>query len=429
MKKQFNLRSMAAQAIEQVVEQGQSLSNILPPLQQKVSDKDKALLQELCFGVLRVLPQLDWLINKLMSRPMTGKQRTVHYLIMVGFYQLLHTRIPAHAALAETVEGAVAIKRPQLKGLINGVLRQFQRQQEELLAEFANSENKYLFPTWLLKRLQKAYPQQWQPIVEASNQRPPMWLRVNRQHHTRDSWLALLEETGLHGFTHPDYPDAVRLETAAPVTALPGFTEGWVTVQDASAQGCIPFLAPENGERILDLCAAPGGKTTHILEAAPDADVLAVDIDEQRLSRVYDNLKRLGMKAQVKQGDGRFPAQWCGDEQFDRILLDAPCSATGVIRRHPDIKWLRRERDIPELVQLQSEILDAIWPHLKTGGTLVYATCSILPEENSLQVATFLTRTPNANLSQTGSLDQPGQQNLPGTEEGDGFFYAKIIKQ
>lgn len=420
---------MAAQAIEQVVEQGQSLSNILPPLQQKVSDKDKALLQELCFGVLRVLPQLDWLINKLMSRPMTGKQRTVHYLIMVGFYQLLHTRIPAHAALAETVEGAVAIKRPQLKGLINGVLRQFQRQQEELLAEFANSENKYLFPTWLLKRLQKAYPQQWQPIVEASNQRPPMWLRVNRQHHTRDSWLALLEETGLHGFTHPDYPDAVRLETAAPVTALPGFTEGWVTVQDASAQGCIPFLAPENGERILDLCAAPGGKTTHILEAAPDADVLAVDIDEQRLSRVYDNLKRLGMKAQVKQGDGRFPAQWCGDEQFDRILLDAPCSATGVIRRHPDIKWLRRERDIPELVQLQSEILDAIWPHLKTGGTLVYATCSILPEENSLQVAAFLTRTPNAKLSQTGSLDQPGQQNLPGAEEGDGFFYAKIIKQ
>ncbi|SCC41762.1 16S rRNA (cytosine967-C5)-methyltransferase [Kosakonia oryzendophytica] len=429
MKKKFNLRSMAAQAIEQVVEQGQSLSNILPPLQQKVSDKDKALLQELCFGVLRVLPQLDWLINKLMSRPMTGKQRTVHYLIMVGFYQLMHTRIPAHAALAETVEGAVAIKRPQLKGLINGVLRQFQRQQEELLAEFARSENKYLFPTWLLKRLQKAYPQQWQHIVESSNQRPPMWLRVNRQHHTRDSWLALLEETGLHGFSHPDYPDAIRLETAAPVTALPGFAEGWVTVQDASAQGCIPLLAPENGERILDLCAAPGGKTTHILEAAPDADVLAVDIDEQRLSRVYDNLKRLGMKAQVKQGDGRFPTQWCEDEQFDRILLDAPCSATGVIRRHPDIKWLRRERDIPELVQLQSEILDAIWPHLKTGGTLVYATCSILPEENSLQVAAFLTRTPNAKLIQTGSLEQPGQQNLPGAEEGDGFFYAKIIKQ
>lgn len=429
MKKQNNLRSMAAQAIEQVMEQGQSLSNILPPLQQKVSEKDKALLQELCFGVLRVLPQLDWLINKLMSRPMTGKQRTVHYLIMVGFYQLLHTRIPAHAALAETVEGAVSIKRPQLKGLINGVLRQFQRQQEELLAEFASSDNRYLFPAWLLKRVQKAYPQQWQQVIEASNQRPPMWLRVNRQHHTRDGWLALLEEHGLQGFTHADYPDAVRLAGAAPVTALPGFAEGWVTVQDASAQGCIKFLAPQNGERILDLCAAPGGKTTHILEAAPEASVLAVDVDELRLSRVYDNLKRLGMKAQVKHGDGRFPSQWCGDEVFDRILVDAPCSATGVIRRHPDIKWLRRDRDIPELVQLQSEILDAIWPHLKSGGTLVYATCSILPEENSQQVAAFLKRTPDAQLSLTGTPEQPGLQKLPGAEEGDGFFYAKIIKQ
>lgn len=188
-----------------------------------------------------------------------------------------------------------------------------------------------------------------------------MWLRVNRIHHTRDSWLALLENAGMKGFTHPDYPDAIRLETAAPVHTLPGFDEGWVTVQDASAQGCVAFLAPQNGEHILDLCAAPGGKTTHILEAAPEANVLAVDVDEQRLSRVYDNLKRLGMKATVKQGDGRFPAQWCGEQQFDRILLDAPCSATGVIRRHPDIKWLRRDRDITELAKLQAEILDAVW--------------------------------------------------------------------
>ncbi|MDK9365639.1 16S rRNA (cytosine(967)-C(5))-methyltransferase RsmB [Lelliottia wanjuensis] len=427
MKKQ-NLRSMAAQAIEKVVEQGQSLSNILPPLQQKVSDKDKALLQELCFGVLRTLSQQEWLINKLMSRPMTGKQRTIHYLIMVGFYQLLHTRIPPHAALAETVEGAVAIKRPQLKGLINGVLRQFQRQQEELVAEFSQSEQRFLHPEWLLKRLKKAYPQQWESIVEANNQRPPMWLRVNRIHHTRDEWLALLEQADMSGFTHDAYPDAVRLASPAPVQALPGFDQGWVTVQDASAQGCITYLAPQNGERILDLCAAPGGKTTHILEAAPQASVLAVDVDEQRLSRVYDNLKRLGLKAQVKQGDGRTPSEWCGDEKFDRILLDAPCSATGVIRRHPDIKWLRRDRDISELAQLQSEILDAVWPHLKSGGTLVYATCSVLPEENSQQIAAFLKRTSDAALHTTGTADNPGIQNLPGAEEGDGFFYAKLIK-
>lgn len=429
MKKQLNLRSLAAQAVEQVLEKGQSLSNVLPPLQQKVSDKDKALLQELCFGVLRTLSQLDWLIGKLMSRPMTGKQRVVHYLIMVGIYQLLYTRIPPHAALAETVEGSVAIKRPQLKGLINGVLRQFQRQQEELLSEFSRSEIRFLHPSWLLKRLQKAYPAQWEAIVEANNQRPPMWLRVNRVHHPRDGWPALLEEAGMKGFTHPAYPDAVRMETPVPVHALPGFEEGWVTVQDASAQGCITFLDPKNGEQILDLCAAPGGKTTHILEAAPEAQVLAVDVDEQRLSRVYDNLKRLGMKATVKQGDGRYPAQWCGEQQFDRILLDAPCSATGVIRRHPDIKWLRRDRDIAELAQLQSEILDAVWPHLKTGGTLVYATCSVLPEENSQQIKAFLLRTADAVLSETGSADLPGQQNLPGAEEGDGFFYAKLIKK
>lgn len=428
MKKQ-NLRSMAASAIEKVVEQGQSLSNILPPLQQKVSDKDKALLQELCFGVLRTLPQQEWLISKLMSRPMTGKQRTIHYLIMVGFYQLLHTRIPPHAALAETVEGAVVIKRPQLKGLINGVLRQFQRQQEELLTEFADSDKRFLHPEWLLKRLQKAYPSQWQAIVEANNQRPPMWLRVNRNHHTRDEWLALLETAEMNGFTHDAYPDAIRLASPAPVQSLPGFEQGWVTVQDASAQGCMTYLEPQNGDRILDLCAAPGGKTTHILEAAPKASVMAVDIDEQRLSRVYDNLKRLGMKAEVKQGDGRTPAQWCGDEQFDRILVDAPCSATGVIRRHPDIKWLRRDRDINELAQLQSEILDAVWPHLKPGGTLVYATCSVLPEENSQQIAAFLKRTSNATLRTTGTPDKPGIQNLPGAEDGDGFFYAKLIKE
>lgn len=428
MKKQ-NLRSLAAQAIEQVMEQGQSLSNVLPPLQQKVSDKDKALLQELCFGVMRTLSQLEWLVGKLMARPMTGKQRTIHYLIMVGFYQLLYTRIPPHAALAETVEGAVAVKRPQLKGLINGVLRQFQRQQDDLLAEFAGTEKRFLHPEWLLKRLQKAYPQQWEAIVAANNMRPPMWLRVNRTYHSRDEWLGLLKEAEMNGFPHPDYPDAVRLAAPAPVHMLPGFEEGWVTVQDASAQGCMAWLEPQNGERILDLCAAPGGKTTYILEVAPQASVMAVDVDEQRLSRVYDNLKRLKMKAEVKQGDGRTPAAWCGDEQFDRILLDAPCSATGVIRRHPDIKWLRRDRDIQELAQLQSEILDAIWPHLKTGGTLLYATCSVLPEENCQQIAAFLKRTPDARLDVTGTPERPGKQNLPGAEEGDGFYYAKLIKE
>lgn len=428
MKKTINLRSIAAQAIEQVVEQGQSLSNVLPPLQQKVSDKDKALLQELCFGVLRTLPQLEFLLGQLMSRPMTGKQRSLHYLIMVGFYQLIYTRIPPHAALAETVEGAVSLKKMQFKGLVNGVLRNFQRRQEELLNAAAQDESHWLFPLWLLKRLQKAYPQQWQSITEASNHRPPMWLRVNRQHGSRDAWLTRLRKQGTDGLIHPHYPDAVRLESPQSVHALPGFDQGDVTVQDASAQGCMIYLEPENGDSVLDLCAAPGGKTTHILEIAPKANVLAVDIDPQRLKRVHENLTRLGMEAEVKMGDGRFPEKWCGERQFDRILLDAPCSATGVIRRHPDIKWLRRDSDIAELAQLQSEILDAIWPHLKPGGTLVYATCSILPEENKEQISAFLKRHLDAKLTDTGTPDNPGIQNLPAPEEGDGFYYAKIIK-
>jgi len=429
MKKTINLRSLAAQTLERVVEQGQSLSNLLPTAQKNLSDKDGALLQELCFGVLRTLPLLEAAIKQLMARPLIGKQRTLHFLIMVGLYQLLYTRIPAHAALAETVEGATVLKRPQLKGLINGVLRQFQRQQAELMPQLEQEPQRFLHPGWLLKRLQLAWPEQWQQIIEANNQRPPMWLRVNRQHHSRDQWLALLQENGNNATFHPVYPDALMLETPSAVGQLPGFAQGWVTVQDASAQGCITYLDPQNGERILDLCAAPGGKTTHILEAAPSAQVMAVDIDPQRLKRVTENLTRLNMQAEVKQGDGRYPAQWCDGTLFDRILLDAPCSATGVIRRHPDIKWLRRDRDISELASLQREILDAIWPHLKSGGTLLYATCSVLPEENQLQIASFLERHQDAEHIPLSHDSAVGLQCFPDPQGGDGFFYAKLIKR
>lgn len=428
MKTAYNLRSIAAKSISQVLDQGQSLSAVLPGLQKNISDKDRALLQELCFGTLRVLPQLEGCLQQLMAKPLTGKQRTLHYLLMVGIYQLLHTRIPPHAVLAETVDGAVALKRPQLKGLINGVLRQFQRQQDELILRLGNTDSRYLHPSWLLNRIKKAYPQQWQQIIEANNQRPPMWLRVNRLHQTRTEYLALLQQAGIEAIAHPNYADAVRLVSPSPVHALPGFADGWVTVQDASAQGSVDLLDPQDGEMILDLCCAPGGKTTHILEAAPKAHVLAIDVDKQRLTRVHENLQRLKLNAEVKQGDGRDPQSWAGDRQFDKILLDAPCSATGVIRRHPDIKWLRRDSDISELAALQCEILEAIWPRLKPGGVMVYATCSILPEENSEQISAFLKAHPEAVLAETGDLTIPGKQNLPHAEDGDGFYYAKLIK-
>ena len=428
MKKNTNLRSLAAQLIERVVDKGESLSAILPGAQKNLSDKDRALLQELCFGVMRTLPQLEALIGKLMERPLTGKQRVLHYLIMVGLYQLLYTRVPAHAVLAETVAGAEVLKRANLKGLLNGVLRQFQRQQETLVAEVDQGTQRHLHPGWLLKRLQTAWPEQWQQIVEANNQRPPMWLRVNRQHHSRDAWLALLEETEKNAVAG-DAPDSLRLEAPTAVGQLPGFEQGWVTVQDLSAQRCALLLEPQNGESILDLCAAPGGKTTHILEVAPQASVLAIDIDEQRLARVRENLQRLGMQADVRQGDGRAPANWCGEQQFDRILLDAPCSATGVIRRHPDIKWLRRDRDIPELVSLQQEILNAVWPRLKSGGTLLYATCSVLPEENHQQISAFLAAHPDAIAEALPQGQDNGWQVFPATDGGDGFFYAKLMKK
>lgn len=426
MKNTYNLRSLAATAIYQVIDNGQSLSTVLPDLQRNINDKDKALLQEICFGVLRYLPKLEWFISQLMEKPLTGKQRTLHYLIMVGIYQLLYTRIPAHAALAETVNGAVALKRPQLKGLINGVLRSFQRQQVQLEERIANNNSQYLHPSWLLKRLQAAYPNEWQVIVEANNQRPPMWLRANSQHHTAEQYLALLEQAEISAYLHPTHPSAIRLEEPTAVTKLPGFDAGWSTVQDVSAQGCAELLEPQNGENILDLCAAPGGKTTHILELAPKANVLAVDIDETRLKRVKENLIRLKQHATVVQGDGTQPEKWADGQQFDRILLDAPCSATGVIRRHPDIKWLRRDSDINELAELQAKILEAVWLYLKTGGTLLYATCSIMPEENYQQIQKFLAKHTNAHLNDG---TEAGLQILPSAEGGDGFFYARLIKQ
>ncbi|RPD93322.1 16S rRNA (cytosine(967)-C(5))-methyltransferase RsmB [Candidatus Pantoea deserta] len=428
MTKSTNLRSLSAQLIERVIDKGESLSAILPGAQKKLTDKDGALVQEICFGVLRTLPQLEALIGKLMARPLTGKQRVLHYLIMVGLYQLLYTRVPAHAALAETVAGAEVLKRANLKGLLNGVLRQFQRQQAELLAEVDQGPQKHLHPAWLLQRLQQAWPEEWQQIVEANNQRPPMWLRVNRQYHSRDAWLALLNDSERTASAADVAPDALRLDTPAPVGQLPGFADGWVTVQDLSAQRCALLLAPENGEQILDLCAAPGGKTTHILEIAPEAQVMAVDVDAQRLIRVQENLQRLRMQAEVKQGDGRTPQAWCGDRQFDRILLDAPCSATGVIRRHPDIKWLRRDRDIAELATLQRDILEAVWSHLKPGGTLLYATCSVLPEENQAQISAFLSRHADARADILPGGKEDGLQVFPTVEGGDGFFYAKLVK-
>ncbi|OCG18318.1 16S rRNA (cytosine(967)-C(5))-methyltransferase [Gilliamella sp. App6-5] len=421
-----NIRAICAQAIFNVLEEGQSLSATLITLNYKIADKDKALVQEICFGVMRVLPELNFYIHTLMSKVLTGKNRILHYLLLVGIYQILYTRIPEHAAVGETVNAVNTLKKTQLKGVINGVLREFLRQQTSLQQKFTQDSKQQnqqsLHPNWLLTRLKHAYPQQWQAIVNANNQKPPMWLRVNLNRYTVTEYQQLLAEQQIESDTFAELPSALRLLSPVNVTKLPYFDNGAVTVQDLSAQYAAYLLAPQNGEHILDMCAAPGGKTTHILEVAPKAQVLAVDIDPSRVKRIHENLTRLNLHAKVKIGDGLTPEQWCEGQQFDRILLDAPCSATGVIRRHPDIKWLRRDSDIAQLTALQYAILNNIWAYLKTGGTLVYATCSILPDENKLQIERFLQENTRAKLQ--GDL----KQFLPTENGGDGFFYAVLKK-
>ncbi|OAN12627.1 16S rRNA (cytosine(967)-C(5))-methyltransferase [Photobacterium jeanii] len=425
----MNVRAAAAKVIYQVVDQGQSLSNVLPAAQQEIKDRDQALLQEICYGVLRWLPRLESITNKLMDKPLKGKQRVFHHLILVGLYQLGHMRIPAHAAVAETVNATKNLKKPQLRGLINAILRNYQRQQESLDQHaISHDAGRYGHPSWIVKMLKASYPEQLEAIVDANNTKAPMWLRVNRQHHNRDQYRTLLDEAGIATELHPQASDALRLLKPCDVTQLPGFADGWVSVQDAAAQLAVEYLQPQAGELILDCCAAPGGKTAHIMERQPDTQVVAIDCDDNRLARVHDNLKRLKLDAQVLCADARYPSQWWQGDKFDRILLDAPCSATGVIRRHPDIKWLRRADDIAALATLQAEIFDAMWQQLKSGGTLVYATCSITPQENSEQVKAFLARTPDATLVDSDPAN-PGRQILPGEEQMDGFYYAVLTKQ
>ncbi|EJN6961500.1 16S rRNA (cytosine(967)-C(5))-methyltransferase RsmB [Photobacterium damselae] len=424
----MNVRAAAAQVIYQVVDQGQSLSTALPAAQQQIKERDQALLQEICYGVLRWLPRLESITQKLMDKPLKGKQRVFHHLILVGLYQLGYMRIPAHAAVAETVNATKNLKKPQLRGLINAILRNYQRQQQELDAQAVSHDaGKYGHPSWLLKLLKQAYPNDVDAICAANNTKAPMWLRVNRQHHNRDEYRKLLDAEGIATELHPQAGDALRLLSPCDVYKLPGFEQGWVSVQDAAAQLAIEYLQPQAGELILDCCAAPGGKTAHILEHVPSAQVVAIDCDEHRLARVHDNLQRLNLQAKVLCADARYPDKWWDGDKFDRILLDAPCSATGVIRRHPDIKWLRRGEDIAALAQLQAEIFDAMWLQLKSGGTLVYATCSITPQENRDQVSAFLARTTDATLVGSEATN-PGRQILPSEENMDGFYYAVLQK-
>ncbi|WP_288434278.1 16S rRNA (cytosine(967)-C(5))-methyltransferase RsmB [uncultured Pseudomonas sp.] len=430
----MNPRLAATRALAAVLAGRASLGSSLPEQLAKVDPRDRALAQDLAFGTARWQPRLSLLAEKLMDKPFKAGDRDLEALLLIGLYQLFHTRIPAHAAIGETVGCVDKLKKSSAKGLLNAVLRRAQREYDSLLPALEHDPAARLaHPRWLQKALKARWPEHWEAIATANNLHPPLILRVNRRQSSRDAYLAELAAAGIDAVPGAFSADGIRLLQPQDVTALPGFAAGRLSVQDEAAQLAAELLELAPGQRVLDACAAPGGKTCHLLEREPGlAEVVALDADAGRLQRVEQNLARLGLTARTLAADGRAVADWWDGTPFQRILLDAPCSATGVIRRHPDIKLTRQASDIAPLVQLQGELLDALWPTLEVGGILVYATCSVLPEENSSNLAAFLARTPGArelDIPATWGLAQPhGRQLLPQPDGHDGFYYCKLIK-
>ncbi|NVZ41408.1 16S rRNA (cytosine(967)-C(5))-methyltransferase RsmB [Pseudomonas sp. 21615526] len=430
----MNPRLAAAKALAAVLNGKASLNSSLPTQLDKVEDRDRGFTQDLAFGTARWQPRLSALAAKLLQKPFKAADADVEALLLVGLYQLLYTRVPAHAAIGETVGCADKLKKPWAKALLNAVLRRAQRESEALLAELEHDPVvRTAHPRWLQKSLKAFWPEQWEAICAANNAHPPMILRVNRRHRTRDAYLTLLGEAGVAATACVYSQDGIVLTEPGDVRNLPGFAEGWISVQDEAAQLAADLLDLAPGQRVLDACCAPGGKTCHIMEVQADlAGVVAVDLEAKRLVRVRENLARLGLSAELIAADGRDTATWWDGKPFQRILLDAPCSATGVIRRHPDIKLTRQPDDIAALAVLQGELLDALWPTLEVGGILLYATCSTLPTENTEVIEAFLARTSGArelDLDIQAGIKQPHGRQLLAQEGGhDGFYYAKLIK-
>lgn len=429
----MNVRAVAARALGQVLGEGRSLAAALLPALSQTDPRDRGLLQELCHGACRWHPQLQALLDRLLARPLAATEHAVRALLLIGLYQLWHLRIPEHAAVAETVAAARQLRKPWAAGLANAVLRTALRRRAELAAALdADPVARTAHPRWLLDRLRQDWPDDWPAIVAANNARPPFVLRVNPRHGDGADYRQRLAEAARAAEPVPGAASALILAEPADVAALPGFAEGWVSVQDAAAQLAAPLLDARPEHRVLDACAAPGGKTGHLLECEPSLDLTALDRDAGRLEQVRDNLRRLGLTARLVAGDARRPADWWDGVPYDRILVDAPCSATGVIRRHPDIKLLRRESDIAALAQQQEAILAGLWPLLRPGGRLLYATCSVLRQENDQVITAFLASHPDASerpiLADWGRAVARGRQILPGETGMDGFYYAGLSK-
>ncbi|MBB3048633.1 16S rRNA (cytosine967-C5)-methyltransferase [Litorivivens lipolytica] len=425
------VRAAAARCL-QAVANGHSLARELPRWEQKVKFEQRPLLRELCYGTLRFYPLLDAVVRQSIKKPMKDKDSDLHMLLCLGIYQLDYMRIADHAAINTTVNAVRKLKKDWAKGLTNAVLRRFQRERETLLAALDEAE-KTAHPAWLHQAILEAWPEQAEAIFAANNSHPPLCLRNNVLHQTRENYLEQLAGLDMEAKACAFAETGIRLAKPVDVSKLPDFDDGAVSVQDESAQLCAGLLQPQPGMRVLDACAAPGGKSGHLLEATGgNLNLTCLDIDDSRLVRVQDNLERLNLSAELIAGDAARPEQWWDKQPFDQILLDAPCSASGVVRRNPDIKLHRQSADIRALADTQLRLLKALWPTLKPGGRLLYATCSILPTENTEVVERFLAEEGSARhqpISADWGLAQPfGRQLLPQTDGHDGFYYAVLSK-
>lgn len=413
-----NSRLRATRILASLMQQHGSLASLLEPA-------DEPLTRELCYGTCRRFYRLDAALSLLMDRPLKARDRDVQALLLIGLYQLEYLRIKPHAAVNETVSCTRALGKPWARGLVNGVLRQFQRRREHLWQQLdSQPEARWSHPRWMIDAIQTAWPTEWEAVLNANNQHPPMTLRVNTGRVSRQEYLARLAalDTGARAGLKTD--TAVYLDSPVDARQLPGFAEGLCSVQDEASQRVAALLELDRGQRVLDACAAPGGKTTLLLEQQNGLDLLALDVEERRLDRVRDNLARSALTARLVRADVLEVPDWWDGQPFDRILLDAPCTATGILRRQPDIRLLRQPGDVARMTALQSRMLDALWQCLRPGGRLLYTTCSVLPAENSEQIAAFLQRHPDAQLQPVPD----GHQQLPEDDGPDGFFYAPLLK-
>ncbi|ORU92676.1 MAG: 16S rRNA (cytosine(967)-C(5))-methyltransferase [Cycloclasticus sp. symbiont of Bathymodiolus heckerae] len=429
----LSARQTAVNVICAVIKQGKSLTDALS-LCDQLEPRDRAFCRELCYGTIRWHGRLNAILNLLLKKPFKPKDTDITVLGLIGLYQIIYLNTPDHAAVSETVNLCRQGKKSWAKGVLNGVLRNFLRNRESL----ENTADENIFhqqahPQWLVERIKNDWSTETDTILKANNQHAPMSIRVNQRIFSRDAYIEQLTQVNISGSANPFNAVGITLETPVNVDQLPDFFKGAVSVQDNAAQLAADLLDVKSGHRVLDVCAAPGGKTAHILETSPDdISLTAIDIDEARNQRVIENLERLSLNADVLTVDALEPAEWFDDKPFQRILLDAPCSATGVIRRHPDIKLLRKPSDIPALVALQRKLLDAVWPLLDKKGVLLYATCSILSAENNQQIASFIADHADAKEilieANWGQACTYGRQILPGEHNMDGFYYACLTK-